>query len=89
MLTMSAQKNLARAKAIFDQGNIQKQEGRLNESISSYRQAMQIQPNYTEPILKLAEIYEDQKNWTEAAECYQKMITLKPKRTFIRSPGII
>ena len=76
---MPSQKPLERAKANFNQGNELKEQGMVAESISSYQKAIQIKPDYTQPLLKLAAIYEEQENWTEATKCYQRIIGFKPE----------
>ncbi len=76
---MPSQKLLERAKVNFNRGNELKEQGMLAESIESYQKAIQIKPDYTQPLLKLAKIYEEQENWAEAVKCYQRMIGFKPE----------
>ena len=79
---MISSKTLERAKANFNQANELKEKGMLAESIACYQKAIQIKPDYTQPLFKLAEIYEDQEDWTEAVKYYQRMIDLDPENHF-------
>ncbi len=69
---------IEKAQAYFEAGNKLQEQGSFAESIQSYQQAINIQPDYTQPLFKLAEIYESQKNWSEAIKHYQRLIISEP-----------
>jgi tetratricopeptide (TPR) repeat protein len=76
---MTTSNLLARAKANFERGNQLEKQGNINESIKSYRQAIQIKPNFVQSLLKLAEVYNSQENWSETTRCYQNLIGINPE----------
>ncbi|MDJ0569649.1 MAG: tetratricopeptide repeat protein [Pleurocapsa sp. MO_192.B19] len=69
---------LTKAKAHLNKGNELKEQGMLAESIASYQKSLTIKQDYIQPLSKLGEIYEAQKNWVEANKCYRRMIGLRP-----------
>ena len=74
------------AKEYFNEANELKEKGMLAESIASCEKAIAIKPNYPQPVLKLAEIYETQENWSEAAKCYRRAVGFNPDNanTFVK-----
>ena len=75
-------KNLLTEKAqvYFERGKKLQNQGNFAESIQNYEQAIKIQPDYPQPLSKLAEIYESQKDWSKAIEYYQLMVSLEPEK---------
>ena len=73
---MVTQNKMEKAKASFEQGNQFREHGQIEDSIQSYRKAIEIKPTYSRPLINLAELYESQENWTEAIKCYRRIIGL-------------
>jgi protein O-GlcNAc transferase len=76
---MTTSSLLEKAQAKFEQRNRFKKLGNIHESIKSYRQAIQIKPNFVQSLLRLAEVYESQANWRETTKCYQSLIGINPE----------
>ncbi len=60
---------------------------RYEEAIVAYRKAIETNPNFSEPYLKLAEILVKLERWKEAAPIYRKIIELIPN--FKQIPEIV
>jgi tetratricopeptide (TPR) repeat protein len=72
-----------RARASFALGNEQKKQGKLDESIESYLQAIKLKPDYVRALKELGEVYELQENWSEAIDTYHRTIELAPENATI------
>ena len=68
---------IVRSIASFEAGNKLYKQGDLEESITCYQQALNIKPDYTQPLFKLSEIYESQASWSEATKCYRRIVGLE------------
>ena len=75
---MITKKKMEQAKAIFEQGNQFRESGKIEDSIQSYRRAIEIKPTFSRPLVNLAEVYESRENWTEATKSYRRLIGLEP-----------
>jgi tetratricopeptide (TPR) repeat protein len=58
---MPKQKSVAKVKVHVKQGDELKQQGKIEESIASYQEALKLKPDASKPLLKLAGVYEAQK----------------------------
>ncbi|MEO1342295.1 MAG: tetratricopeptide repeat protein [Cyanobacteria bacterium J06635_13] len=67
---------LIKAKTDLDQGNKLKEQGLLEKSIAHYQKAIATKPDYIQPLHSLGGVYETQANWSEAAKCYRRIISL-------------
>ena len=59
------------AQVYIEQGDSFREQGNIEQAIQAYQQAIK-------PAIKLAEIYESQEYWTEAAKYYQRVLGLRP-----------
>jgi tetratricopeptide (TPR) repeat protein len=59
-------------------GEALKEQGRLDESIMCYQQALALQPDLAEIHYNLGNTYHCQKAYADAVRCYQKALQLKP-----------
>ncbi len=71
--------NVTNTKASLELSNRLKEQGNSHKSIQSYQEAIKINPDIIQPLLKLAKIYETEQNWLELAKCYRRMIGLNPE----------
>jgi tetratricopeptide (TPR) repeat protein len=53
-------------------------QGRLAESITSFEQALRLNPNYPDAHNNLANVYYFQKRYEEAVACYERALRLRP-----------
>jgi tetratricopeptide (TPR) repeat protein len=56
-------------------------EGRLDEAIATYREALAVDPGFTDAILGLAMAYADAKRFDEAIEQGKRLVELNPDDT--------
>lgn len=66
------------AQNFFDTANQLKSQGKLNEAIASYQQALEIQPDYLEVHHQLAEVYFLEKRIPEATASCKLALKLQP-----------
>ncbi|TAL46030.1 MAG: flagellar motor protein MotB [Chitinophagaceae bacterium] len=64
----------AKAKALYDEGIKKAQDADYAEAISLFQQAIYLDSNYVEAFLSLGGVYGQMKNYTLAAEYYEKGI---------------
>jgi tetratricopeptide (TPR) repeat protein len=67
-----------RSQVHFEKGNEFKEQGEIELAIENYQKSIQIKPDYIQPVVQLAEIYQSQENWSEATKCYQRIVGLRP-----------
>ena len=53
------------AKIYLEKGNELYEQAKLPESISNYKKAIELKPDYIQALLQLLKISETQKNWSE------------------------
>lgn len=71
--------NLELAQASIDRGNLQAQQGDLNQAIASYRQAIALEPNQAEFHLGLGCLLLQSGELIAAQESFQRAIALNPQ----------
>jgi tetratricopeptide (TPR) repeat protein len=59
-------------------GNVQIQQGKLDEAITSYRRALELQPDYAAAYNNLGLALRDQGRWEEAIACWRRALELQP-----------
>jgi alginate O-acetyltransferase complex protein AlgJ len=64
------------AKDYFDWGRKLQERGQIDEAIESYHKAIELKPNYPQPLLELAKIYQERNDYNEAIKYYQKALVL-------------
>ncbi|MFP6723148.1 MAG: tetratricopeptide repeat protein, partial [Candidatus Poribacteria bacterium] len=65
-------------------GNIYKEQGKFEEAIKSYQQALSIQPNIAEVHSNMGQILEKSRMPNEAISAYQKALDINPEHAEIR-----
>lgn len=76
------------ARECLEQGKLYEQQGNIKQSIASYEQAIELNPNSILGSFKLADIYRNQKEYDKAFTYYLKVAYLKPKRAvFFKNIG--
>ena len=76
-ITIATKNLLKQARSSFQKGKDLQAQGNLGESIRSYQEAVEIKPDYVQPLLRLGRIHVSQENWSEAAKCYRRVIALE------------
>ncbi len=62
-------------------GNLLKADGKINQAIEQYSQALQINPNYIPALNQLAAIHESRKEFDQANLYYQHIVELQPENS--------
>lgn len=70
--------SLSHSRAFFRRGVAHQAEGRLDDAVASYRQALALQPNYVEAHNNLGVMLRDQGKLDDAIASYQRAITIMP-----------
>ena len=65
--------------ALVKLGQVQAAEGRPDQAIDTYRQALQIYPHEINFYLLLGDMYQLKQDWPNAGESYQKALVLTPE----------
>lgn len=73
---LAASEPKAKFPELLQQGTSLLQQGRLDEAITTYREALQLEPNSVEAHQHLAQALSSQGNLEEAAVCYRRAIEL-------------
>ena len=60
-------------------GQVQGAEGRTDQAIDTYRQALQAYPREVSFYLLLGEVYQSKQDWSNAGDLYQKALALTPE----------
>ena len=60
------------------QADVFKKQGRLDESVACYQQALALKPDSAEILYDLGNTYHSQRSYQNAVRCYQKALELKP-----------
>jgi predicted O-linked N-acetylglucosamine transferase (SPINDLY family) len=66
------------AEAHNNLGNVFQQQGKLDEALACYRQALHLRPNYAKAHNNLGNVFEQQGKLDEALACYRQALHLKP-----------
>ena len=69
------------AEELYDLAVDQVAEGRLDEAIATYREALALDPTFTDALLGLAMAYADAKMFDDAIEQGKKLVELTPDDT--------
>ena len=69
------------AIAYSNLGNVCKLQGRPDEAVAYYHQAIRLNPNLAEPHNNMASALVEQDKFAEAAACYRQAVRLKPDYT--------
>ncbi len=75
---MSTGKGSKSVKFCLNEGNKLKNEGKLDQAIEKYNQALQINPDCLPAFMHLGEIYDNKGEPDQAISYYKKVINLKP-----------
>ena len=67
---------LQRAQANFHQGNKLRELGKIDESIQKYQRAIEIKPDFSQPMEELAKVHIAQSDFKAAIKCYRRIIGL-------------
>jgi protein O-GlcNAc transferase len=84
MFKLKPKKNkkiLAQAKQILNIGASLQRKGKLDEAITYYEKAIQLNPTYAGTYNDLGNLFHDKRNIDEAIACYQKALNLNPNFT--------
>jgi protein O-GlcNAc transferase len=65
-------------RIINNLGNVLRQQGKLEEAIQSYQQALSLNPNYAQAHNNLGNIFQEQGKLEEALQSYQQALSLNP-----------
>ena len=65
-------------KHYYDLGVALQNQGKLDEAVSCYIQALQLKPDYASAFFNLGSAFQDQGNLEEAISCYRKTVELEP-----------
>ncbi len=77
--TPASVSKLARAKALFNLGNLDKDDGRFADAIADYRRSLELAPNRPDAMNNLAVALLRAKNLPEAALIFRQLIALQPE----------
>ena len=75
---MQQLKEQATAKAYLNSGKQLTKEGKLNQAIKKYQQALQLKPDFVPALNHLAKIYESRQEFDQVITCLQRIMQLRP-----------
>ena len=75
---MQQLKEQATAKAYLNSGKQLTKEGKLNQAIKKYQQALQLKPDFVPALNHLAKIYESRQEFDQVITCLQRIMQLQP-----------
>ena len=75
---MQQLKEQATAKAYLNSGKQLTKEGKLNQAIKKYQQALQLKPDFVPALNQLAKIYESRQEFDQVIACLQRIMQLRP-----------
>ncbi len=75
---MQTHQKLGRARAYLTSGEKFQKAGKFDQAMEQYQQALQLNPNFVQALVRLSIIYESRKELDLAIDCIQKAIQLRP-----------
>lgn len=66
------------AEAYINNGNMLKENGKLDDAVDSYRQALTIKPDYAEAYSDLGNVFKEQGKLDKAIASYRQALSIKP-----------
>jgi predicted Zn-dependent protease len=69
----------AQAEQIVNTANQLKEEGKLDEALALYLQAIETAPRHVHALQQVAGIYEIKQEWQKVLDCCQTLVELRPK----------
>ena len=66
-------------------GEVLQKQGRLNDALNSYQQAIKINPDYPYTYHNLGYFFQEKGKFEEAIEAYKKALNIKPDLALSRS----
>jgi tetratricopeptide (TPR) repeat protein/GT2 family glycosyltransferase/glycosyltransferase involved in cell wall biosynthesis len=75
---LTLEPNKAGAEQHFSLGNVLRQQRKNDRAIDCYRQAIKLQPEFSEAYLRLGEVLSDSSEIAKAIACYQEALKLNP-----------
>lgn len=60
-------------------GSVFKEQGKLDQSVAHYLEAISIDPQFADAYCNLGNAYKDLGNWDEALSCYKTALSLEPQ----------
>ena len=70
-------------QAHYNLGKVLNKLGNKNKAIESYKNSIQINDKFERSFFNLGSIYLEQKNYSEAKNCFEKVLDIKPNQDFL------
>lgn len=64
--------------------NAQRQLGRTNDALSSYRRALELRPDFADALLQLATLHMAERRYDDAAAAFERLLAIAPDYDFAR-----
>jgi protein O-GlcNAc transferase len=78
LITQALSHNVANPAAHNNLGNVRKAQGKLDEAMRSYLEALALQPDYADALCNLASVFQARGRLDKAASCYRRALSVAP-----------
>jgi tetratricopeptide (TPR) repeat protein len=86
-IALKLQPDLGEAKEHYRIGQLLETDGKIEDAIDFYRQAIAQDDSFVQSYQRLADLLEDQGDWQEAVVCYRKVLDLTGEVKPLHSPA--
>ncbi|MBX7197357.1 MAG: tetratricopeptide repeat protein, partial [Sandaracinaceae bacterium] len=62
----------------FRMGRVQQEQGKTRGAIASFQQALAIDPEHKDTLVRLCEVYAERRQWPEVIECKRRLVESEP-----------